>query len=454
MKIIVAGGGKVGLALIRQLSAEEDNDITLIDSKQSVLEEAVNRYDVIGILGNCASLSVLQQADVEHMDLLIAAIGEDEVNLLCCMTAHEINKNLHTIARIRNPEYSEQVYRMRDAFGLSLEVNPERQAAIEIERLLQYPGFLKRESFAKNRVEIVEIKVEEGSPLCGCPLSKINSIIGIKVLVCAIVRGGSAIIPDGNCDLEAGDRCLVTAPTSNLTQLLKKLGLISLRVKRVMICGGGRISHYLARRLEKSGIGITIVEQDADRCQYLAENLPKAHIVHGDATNLTLLESEGLAQCDAVVSLTGFDEMNVINSLFAHNCGVPQVITKLDRIDRMPMLDNMPLGRVVNPKELCSNNIVRYVRAFKNQAGAALSVHAIADGKVEALEFFVDETVKNCGVPFKNLKLKKNVLIACISHGPKFWIPDGNTCYTRGDTVLVVTGHKKVISRINDIFEE
>ncbi len=166
------------------------------------------------------------------------------------------------------------------------------------------------------------------------------------------------------------------------------------------------------------------------------------------------MESEGLAQCDAVVSLTGFDEMNVINSLFAHNCGVPQVITKLDRIDRMPMLDNMPLGRVVNPKELCSNNIVRYVRAFKNQAGAALSVHAIADGKVEALEFFVDETVKNCGVPFKNLKLKKNVLIACISHGPKFWIPDGNTCYTRGDTVLVVTGHKKVISRINDIFEE
>lgn len=453
MKIIVAGGGKVGLALIRQLSAE-DNDITIIDSKQSVLDEIVERYDVIAVQGNCAAMSVLSQADVENADILIATIEADEVNLLCCMTAHKMNSKLHTIARIRNPEYREQIYRMRDSFGLSLQVNPERQAALEIERLIRYPGFLHRDSFAKDRVEIVELSVDENHPLKGKTLSSINSVIGVKVLICAILRNGTAVIPNGGYYIEEGDRLFVTAPTSNLALLLKNLGIVTHRVKNVMICGGGRITHYLAQRLEKSGINLTIVEKEYDKCLNLVENFPKANIIHGDATDIKFMEREGLNKCDTLVSMTGLDEMNMVISLYGHNSGVNQVITKLAHIDRSPMLEGLKLGSVINPKELCSNIIVRYVRALKNKSESTLSIHSIADGQVEALEFSIDDTVKNCGIPLKNLRLKKETLIVCISKGAKQYIPDGDTYYEQGDIVIVVTGQKNIIGKFNDIFDE
>jgi trk system potassium uptake protein TrkA len=136
MNIIIAGDGQVGSALTRQLSAE-GYDVTLIDSDPRVLETSLERYDIIAVQGNCASMDVLRQAGVMDADLLIAATSADEINLLCCTTAHGMNPKLHTIARIRNPEYNEQIYAMRDVFGLSMNINPERQAAKEIERLLK-----------------------------------------------------------------------------------------------------------------------------------------------------------------------------------------------------------------------------------------------------------------------------------------------------------------------------
>jgi len=208
MKILIAGGGKIGLSLVRKLSSE-GHDVTLIDEKHGVLEDAVNKYDVMAVQGNCASMDILAQADIENSDLLIATMGQDEVNLLCCMTAHNMNRRLHTIARIRNPEYDEQVYKMRDSFALSMILNPERQFSIEIERLLRYPGFLHRESFAKDRVEIVELPVEKDSVLCNCPIVDLQRISSSKVLVCAVLRDGVALIPDGSFVMEEGDRVFV-----------------------------------------------------------------------------------------------------------------------------------------------------------------------------------------------------------------------------------------------------
>lgn len=164
MKIIIAGDGKVGLTLTQKLAAA-GHDLTLIDSNQRVLDSSVERYDVMGVQGNCASMRVLESADVKKADLLIAATSSDEVNLLCGMTAHGLNPRIHTIARIRNPEYGKQIFTMRDVYSLSLMVNPEKQAAREIERLIRYPGFLQRETFAKSRVEIVELRIQKGSKL-------------------------------------------------------------------------------------------------------------------------------------------------------------------------------------------------------------------------------------------------------------------------------------------------
>lgn len=452
MKIIIAGDGKMGTTLTRQLSAE-GYDLTLIDSNPSVLESSGERYDIMVVQGNCASMDVLLQAGVREADLLIAVAGADEVNLLCCMTAHGLNPGIHTIARVRNPEYTAQIYEMREMFALSMVVNPENQAAAEIARLLRYPGFLKRDTFAKGRVEIVELRIDENSKLCNVALNDMNGIVKCKILVCAVLRKGTAIAPDGNFVLREGDRIFVTAPADTLTLLLKNLGVITHKVKRVILCGGGRVSYYLAKQLQRSGIAVQIIERDLERCNQLAALLPDTCIIHGDGSSQFLLEQEGISDCDALVTLTGLDELNMIVSLYGTNCGVPQVITKLGRMDNANILGSLALGSVISPKELCCNTIVRYVRAMKNQTGAALTVHTIADGQVEAMEFVVEKGTPHCGEPLKNLRLKKGVLVVCITKGVKQEIPSGDSSYDRGNTLIIVAERGKGIYQLKDIFE-
>ena len=451
MNIIIAGDGKVGSTLARQLSAE-GHDVTLIASDARVLNASIERYDLMGVHGNCASKAVLLQAGVKDADLLIAATSADEINLLCCTTSHGINPKLHTIARIRNPEYTNQIHEMRHIFALSLSVNPEKQAAAEIERLLKYPGFLRRDSFAKGRAEIVELRIDSKSKLCNVSLIEMNSIVKCKVLVCAVLRGGNAIAPNGNFVLREGDRIFVTAPTNNLATLLKNLGIVTRRVRSVILCGGGRVSYYLASLLEKDGISVQIIESDRERCTELAALLPETSIIHGDGTDQDLLNSQGLSNCDALVTLTGVDELNMIVSLYGISQSVPLVITKLSRLDNRNIIDSLSLGSVVCPKALCCNTIVRYVRAMQKQTGAALSIHSIADGQAEAVEFLVDKNTRNCGVPLKQLKLKANVLVAMISRGSMTEIPNGDSCFRQGDAVVVVTSGRGVLRDLNDIF--
>ena len=452
MNIIIAGGGKVGSMLTRQLSSE-GHDVTVIDSNAAVLQHSVERYDVIAVHGNCASMEILLNAGVKEADLLIAATDADEVNLLCCTTAHALNPKLHTIARIRNPEYTEQIYRMRNIFGLSMVINPEKEAATEIDRQLQYPGFLRRDTFAKGKTEIVELRVDAGSKLCNVRLMDLRSIVRCQVLVCAVLRDGSAIAPRGDFVLREGDRIFVTALSQNLTTLLKNLGLLARRVRDVTICGGGRISYYLATRLKKAGISVRIIEKDYNRCKLLCEQLPDADIIHGNVREQDLLESEGIADTDALVALTGQDELNMIVSLYGSARNVPHVITKLSHTGNTSVIGSLALGSVVCPRALVCSNIVRYVRAMENQTGAAISVHTIADGQVEALEFLVDEHTRNCGKPLKEFKLKPNVLLVSISHGANTEIPNGDSVFQKGDIVVVVDSNsREIIRQLNDIF--
>ncbi len=451
MNIIIAGAGKVGKVLVRQLTAE-GHALTVIDQDSHVLENLVIRYDAIGVQGNCASKAVLLQAGVLDADLVITATNADEVNLLCCLTAHGINPNIHTIARIRDPEYTEQIMTMRETFPLSMTVNPEKQAAMEIERLLKFPGFLRRESFAKDRSQIVELRIDSKSKLKDVALMDMGSIVKCRVLVCAVLRNGQAVAPRGNFVLQEGDRIFVTAPTSDLAVLLKNLDIVTRRVRRVLLCGGGRVSFYLAGLLEDDGISVSILEKNPQRCKELAEDLPNASVIRGDCSNQSVLDDQGIDQCDAVAALTGLDETNMILSLYAAGQGVAQTITKLSREESVSIANTMALGSIISPKELCSNSIVRYVRAMQNQTGAAVSVHAIADGQAEAVEFVVDESTPNCGVSLKNIRLKSGVLIAGIVHGTKSEVPNGESSFVPGDRVVAVTSHRGSLQQLSDIF--
>ena len=224
MKVIVAGDGKVGLALTRQL-LREGHELVTIDSNPQVLRMNLEKYDVMTVEGNAATMNTLREAGAEEAELLIAATSADETNILCCLTARILNPNIHTIARVRDPEYKEQLFQMHQQLGLSMTINPELSAAHEIFRLLQFPSFLRRETFTKGRVEIVELKVFGDSRLAGIPLSDLYKIARVKVLVCAVSRKGRVEIPGGSYVLQPGDHIYVTARSSILSQLLKNLGI-------------------------------------------------------------------------------------------------------------------------------------------------------------------------------------------------------------------------------------
>ncbi len=299
----------------------------------------------------------------------------------------------------------------------------------------------------------MELRIESSSKLCNLTLNDLESVIKCNILVCAVLRGGKAIAPNGFFTLKENDRIFVTASPQNLTILLKNLGIITHKAKQVMICGG-RVSYYLAKALIGSGIAVKIIESDKDRCVQVATLLPEADIIHGDASNEFLLESEGIAKCDVLVTLTGVDEMNTMISLYGHSCGVTQIITKIGRMENSTLLNSLPIGSIISPKSLCSNAIVRYVRALRNQAGAARAIHYIADGQAEAIEFLVDENTLHCGEPLKQLHIKKNVLVASITSGfRQTIIPNGDSVFEKGNTVLIVTSAKQVIYSLNDIFE-
>lgn len=453
MKIIIAGGGKVGASLIRQLTTE-GHEITLVDSSTDVLEEIMEQYDIIAVQGNAASMDVLSQAGAEDANLVIAATDMDEVNLLCCMTAHVMNPDLHTIARIRNPEYRNQTYLMRDRFALNMVINPEEEAAKEIARLLQLPGFLKIDMFAKGSNEIAELKITADSPIKGVPLNKLSSVVRNQVLICAVQRDGQCIMPDGNFVLKENDIAYVTASQANLASLLDNLHILSRKVKQVMIVGGGKISYYLAKELENSGIRATIVEKSEKRCQELATVLPEVTVVQGDASSQEFLDSEGIENFDALVTLTGMDELNIVMSLYGHTRKVPAVITKLSHAENNRILDALPIGSVISPKELICSSLVRYVRAMQNKEGAAVTVHMIANGQGEAMEFIVDEETKHIGEPLRDLKIKSNVLVVSISRGWSSELPDGGSKFQLGDTVVIVTNDDSKILQLNDIFED
>ncbi len=454
MNIIIVGDGKVGAALAAQLSAE-GHDVTIIDSNPQVLSQSAEQLDVMVVTGNGASMHTLREAGVGSSSLLIAATSRDELNLLTCLTAKKLGA-AHTIARVRNPEYSDQLIAMQEELGLSLTVNPEQTAAHEAYQLLQFPSFLKRESFAKGRVEIVAVPVDEGSKLAGIPLFKLYEIAKVNVLVCAVEREDGVHIPRGSFVLRPGDTIFVTAALQDLAQLVRNLGLVEHKVRSLLIIGGSRIAFYLARRCLDSGISVKIIEQKHERCLQLADALPRATIIEADGSRPDVLEAEGLRNYDAVITLTGMDEENLVLSLMAHHQGVNKVITKLNRLEYTDVFRKVGLGSVISPKGLCCANIARYVRAMSTASGSGsvLTLHSIVDGHVEALEFSAGPETRHCGEPLKDIPLKNDILISCITHKGRTLLPKGDSRFYPGDTVIVVTAGGQAINDLDNIFAD
>ncbi len=453
MRIVIVGAGKVGSSIAEQLN-REGHDIVIIDRNAKVLENIQETFDVISVSGNGACLSIQREAGVESSDLLIATTASDELNLLCCLLARKLGC-IHTICRIRNPEYSQQIPLLSEELGLSMSINPEQAAAREIFHMLQFPSFLKRDSFARGKVELLELNVSENSILVGRRLDELFSILKFKILVCAVEHQQSVIIPNGAYVFQVRDNITITAPRSDIGKLIRRLGIATQKIRSVMIIGGSRIAIYLADELLRSGVHVKIIELDPEVCKTLADRLPSAVIINGDGSLIKLLIEEGMRETDAVVTLTNIEEENLIISLNASHMGVAKTITKINRIEYAHLFADKGLGSTISPKSLTSSEIVRYVRAISNTTGGSVrALHKIVDGKAEALEFRVSNTFRALQQPLSSLRLKKNILVACITRLDHVIIPQGSDRLLPGDIVIIVVTADQTLNDLNDILAE
>ncbi len=452
MKIIIVGDGKVGFALSENLS-REGHDVTIIDNKNDVLQRSVESLDVFTIKGNGSSASVLKSAGIDEADLLIAATSMDEVNMFCCLMGKKLGA-ARTIARVRNPEYSEQLMMFEEEMGLSMVVNPELASAKEIARLVSFPSALSIGTFAGDRVYMVELKVCAGSPIAGKPLSSIPEINQSKILVSAVCRGSEVYIPGGDFVIQTHDYIHIVGDYGSIEDYLKSVGRLEKKVRSAMIVGGGLISFYLTQMLLEHGISVKIIEKSADICEQLSDSFPQALVINGDGTDKELLDAEGLNGYGAFVALTNMDEENLIMSLYATYKEIPKVITKINRLGYAEVIKRTGIDRVISPKIITTNQIIRFVRNMENPGGNRIkTLYRLPGNKAEVVEFSATASTKGLGRPLADLRLKKDLLIATIVRDNSIIIPRGKDAILEGDSVIVITTIKQ-LRDLNEIFAD
>ena len=452
MRIIVVGCGNVGLTLTEQLSKEGHN-ITVIEEKSSVVQSAVNNLDVLGIVGNGASYSIMKDAGIDKADLMIAVTDSDELNLLCCLIAKKAG-NCHTIARVRNPIYKKEINFIKEELGLSMVINPEEAAATEAGRLLKLPSATKIETFARGRAELVRLVIDENSRLKDLALKDIPSDLKKHVVIAVVTRGNDVFIPDGSFILRAGDEITIIGSSKNTVSFFKKLGLPSAKVHSTIIIGGGETGYYLAMQLIALGIKVTIFDKDPVRCKELTELLPQALIINGDGTDKDMLLEEGVTSTESFVSLTNLDEENIMLSMYVKSINPKaKLITKVHRVNYGEIIGSLGIGSIIYPKNITADRIVQFVRGMSvSKENNIETLYKLNDDRVEALEFIVKYGSPIIGVPLAKLKLKKGILIACINHYGEIISPTGESVIRDRDSVIVVTTQTG-LNDINDVLE-
>lgn len=443
MKIIIVGCGKIGVSLISNL-VSEGHDVVAIDKDSETIAEVVNIYDVIGVCGMGTDCEVLEEAGIQRADLFVAVTGSDELNMLSCYIAKTLGAE-NTIARIRDRAYNENnLGFLQQQLGLSMSINPERYTAFDIYHVLKLPTAVHIETFSTRNFEIIEIVLKENSPLHGIKIMDIRKQSPAKFLICAVEREDQVYIPDGNFELQSGDKIALTAAPTEIVKLLRSLKITQKQAKSVMILGGSRTAYYLAKILLSGGSSVTIIDKDPVRCQELCDALPGATVILGDGAQQELLLEEGLQDVDAFISLTNIDEENILISYYAQTLNVPKVITKVNRSEFVPMATRLGLDTVVSPRRTISDVIVRYARALQNTVGSNVEkLYKIMDGNAEALMFNVHPEFKYVDIPLKDIRFKQNILIAGILRNRKAIVPTGDDVIHPGDKVVIIsTGHR------------
>lgn len=453
MNIIIVGSGKVGSHIAEQL-VKEKHDVTIIDHNEDILRRLSETLDIMTIKGNGISSSVLSEASVSTADLIIAATSEDEVNMVCCLTAKKMGAK-YAIARIRTPEYTESIVEIKENLKIDMIINPEQATAVEISRLLRFPSATNIDTFCRGRIELMGFRLQEGDFICGKSLMDLPaSVKKLQLLFCVADRNGDVCIPKGSFVPMPGDKLYIIGHPSSFDKFFKLLGRYTPKVKKVFVIGGGKVGNYLFDQMTKMKIKLKVIEKKREQCISISEHFPDAMVINGDGSDQELLDSENLNSYDAFVALTDRDEDNLIISLYASQHGVHKVVTKCNKQNYVGLAHSIGLDSVVSPKMITASHILHRVRGMQNSQGNVMnSLHQIADGEAEAIEFTATKRTKHLGKPLKDLKIKPNILVAVIVRGKEIIIPEGNTHLQVGDSVIIIN-RGDVILDINDIFIE
>ncbi|MCH7992665.1 MAG: Trk system potassium transporter TrkA [Gemmatimonadetes bacterium] len=447
MRVLVAGAGEVGFHLAQRLS-EEHQDVVIIDSDPERAEHAARQLDVQTVVGNGASLSALEQAGVRKASMLLAVTSHDEVNLIACLAAKRLGVE-YTVARVSNPDYYEaDSVLSREQLGIDLMVNPERECARETVRLLLKGVFTEVTEFANGRVQLLGLKVKEGAPVAGRTIRDLRAQFegGYHYVTAAIVRDGVTEIPKADSTIEVDDLIYLLAPTSEIDQIPPLAGYDHFKLNRVMIAGGSTEGQYIAELLEEHGVQCTILERDRRRCVELAEALPRSLVLHADATDLELLEMEGVSGSDGFVAATGSDETNLLSSLLAKEVGAKQVISLVHKFEYLKLVLAVGVGASISPRISTVNAILRRVRR-----GRVMTVATLSGIEAEAIEFVVTNDSRIAGQALRDVDFPKGGVIGTILRGDEIILPRGEDVLHPGDDVIVFA-LPEAISQIEALF--
>ena len=452
MEIFIVGGGEIGKALTVHL-ARDGYKLTVIDREESVVDSMSNTVDVISYQGNGASFGTLKELNANKADMFIAVTNSDELNILSCMTAHMMGAK-HTIARIRDVDYAKQNRFYKDKLGISMIINPELATAMEIYRLLRFPMATRVEVFAGGRAELVEMSVSENSPLADKTLIEINKNMGINLLICAVVRKGEAFVPKGDTVLQTGDVMYLTGAAEEFRKSFKKLKLPVKPLQSVMIAGGGRISRYLAEVLLRQGAKVTVVEKSRALAEEFSEERV-AVICDDTLTYFDAMSKSDISNTDAFIAMTENDEYNLIAAMYAEFQGINKVVSRINAKSKLKVFQAGSRICTISREDVAADRILGYSRSLLNAEDndAVESLYRLMDGKIEFIEFKIDEKDKNLNISLKDLRLKRNILLGCIIRDGKTIIPRGDDMLMPGDSALVATIGRQ-IARLEDIFAE
>ena len=432
MRVIIVGAGEVGYHLAERLS-QENQDVVIVEADAEQAQRASDLLDVMTVVGNGASIPVLEEAGIRGARLLMAVTSLDEVNLISCLAASRLGV-AYTVARISNPEYyARGSVLSRERLGIDLMINPEREAAQETFQLLQSAAATDVANFAEGRVQLVGLVVREGARVAGKTVAQLGQELSeFHYVLAAIVRGEETIIPTGSSTVEAGDQIYVLSPTSEVHSIPPLAGYDPFDLKRVMIAGGSAEGLYLAEILEERGIECTVLDNDRKRCLELAEALPKSLVLHADATDLELLEMEGVSGIDGFVAATGHDETNLLSSLLAKTVGARKVVALIEKFEYLPLVPRVGLDAAVSPRMSTVNAILRYVRR-----GRVMTVATLKGIEAEAIEFRVTEDSSIANRTIAELPFPPGAIIGTILRGDTIVIPRGFHRILPGDEVIV-----------------